>query len=448
MRRRWRTHDGTLLRRLIAVGGTIFLILLVMMSLVWSALIWSGTPSEVSVDRPSFYSSASNGRLRSIVDVFKPHSLWVWTSGNELFRIGGGSKTATKLMSQLQAATALSLTGYPLGRNAPTMPPSGQYLALRFGDGRVPVTLLMSLFKETNWHDLGDVSSLFFLTSTSDPSRYTITFQIGKTVFRAALIHAPRTLQYFFSPNDQATPYAQIPFGKQQLFLPYSSAVMRVEEWTLSQVEPSHMIDSIFADPTMLQTVRLSKRQMLYTDGSRGVSVTRTAYGNEIDYVTNSTPLNHVHFTARAALGAAVSYVNNHGGFLGAQVFSHASALSSGRMEFSFSDMIDGWSLFGPLDHLTVGVASGSVVSMSRSLTYLGKEIEQRKQKILSGTQLIERLGENQTRSITSISLGYGERLLSDNHVQLVPVYQLQLHNHTVKYVYAATGAPFSLSGV
>ncbi|MCY0875401.1 MAG: hypothetical protein OWT28_03900, partial [Firmicutes bacterium] len=66
--------------------ATIFLVILVCASLVFSALIWTGTPVQITVDRPGFFTRPTIGGNRSVADVTIPASILLWTANNELYR--------------------------------------------------------------------------------------------------------------------------------------------------------------------------------------------------------------------------------------------------------------------------------------------------------------------------------------------------------------------------
>lgn len=429
---------------------TVFLTVLVLMSLTLSGLIWTATPPKMVIDQPGFYSSALNGKLRTVHEVLQPESLWVWTVQNELFRFGGNSRPAAILMdavlhAQVQDTHLGSLTA-PTG----SLPPRGPFLELNFeGAGITPSILNWMLPLKRGILPEGAHVTAVYLSPTTQKTVYRLTITTGSRSLHAILTGVSLKVARLFTTSDEATPYALIPVGSRVYNLPYTSTVMRVEQWTLQRVEASHVIDSFFADPTLIEAIHTAKRQVLYTDGSRGVFVNAGEFGNELSYTDGSSRLLHVVKTAADSLNSVMTYMNDHGGFVGNQFLSQVvEGVGGAQARFDFADRIDGWTLFGTLDQLTAIVDNGSIIRVKRGLTYLGARFSTHEEKILSGVQLVKRLGDSRLKNVTDISLGYDALHIAPDFIELEPVYRLTHSNQSVEYLNAMNGKPLLKLGV
>ena len=428
-----------------AVTGV--LIVTVCLSLIFSALIWTGTPSQATIDRPGFFSSPTYGGLRNVEDLIRPQAVWLWTSSNELFRIGGDTKTTMAIIASLAKGKWAGHSLHRLSKSV-SLVPVHAYLKIDYGiTSKNPAPL--SLFLPAIGSQVtSPVESSLYISATGKANEFLLAFRTGQSIWQGLLSLVPKSLGNAFMPNDQETPYAQIPLDGKIMDLPYDSVEMPVETWSLARPVSSRIIDSFFADPTIVQEITEPRHVTLYTDGTRGVRTAKGAFGDQIQYMNPSQPLPGQILNPSQAFQASVFFINDHGGFVGEQNGMYVgNSLHGTDSYFTFNEWVGGWPLFSSLDQIHVAAQNGIVVGLSRELAYLSYLIAERKEQILSGTQLINRVGASELHHLTRITLGYGVLSVTADMVELTPVYRMTFSNHSARYVYANNGLPFNGTG-
>ena len=436
--------------RVVEPVKTVALAVLVCASVVLSTLLWTGTSGQVTIDRPTFFSSPLYGRRQEAGDFVLPQSIGIWTRANELFRLGGTSATAAQIVAALkQSRFASGVLKKGTEGNISPIPSSGPYLVFNYGnllyDGSLWALAMPVHGNLPSIPALGPV----YVTPGSKTATCIMSFATVGGVYHEVLDNVPHSLFADMTPNDQAVPYEQIPVNHALLHLPYAGIMMRVDTWTLAQPVASHIIDSYFVDPSLIQNVRGSKRSTFYSDGTRGVRVQDGPFGNVLTYRSPSSPVKGFQQSMAQSLLTTVPFIDSHGGFVGSDVLQGMRQLtSSSETELEFSDMIDGWPLFGSLDRISVRLQNGVVIWLNRNLPYLGMELSQVRQRILSGTQLIAAVGQKTLRGVTNITLGYGTVAITESTVECVPVYLLKFRGRPSLYLDARTGKPFFGTGM
>ena len=426
---------------------TAVLAIFVVISLAFSAMIWTGTPVRLTIDRLGFFSSPSYGNTKQPSLVLQPRAIFYWTQGNELYRIGANSETAHQLLRALANTTIAPGKSYGISSSPYAFPPEGAYIRLNFGASVLAPSVLSMLFLATPANLETAVDGSLYITAHGHEFR--LEYQTANHHEYVAVLQAPQTLAALMTKPDQALPYAQIPLAKTIAYLPYTTINMPMEDWMIDRPVSSHIIDSFFLDPTLLETVTSAPHDVLYTDGMRGVQVTRGVFGDNISYAEPSGRLVGVPEHSADAVATAVTFVNEHGGFVGdVSLQIKPATMAKGGYDITFTQMVDGWPVYGELGTVHVNVFGNTVVNMSRPLAYLNGLLDTTSTHVLSGTAVLQKLGPAAVKSIVKIALGYGTRWLGTDIVELVPVYCLTYGTGRKDYVDAQTGLPFSGTGM
>ncbi|PWI57929.1 two-component system activity regulator YycH [Sulfoacidibacillus thermotolerans] len=435
-----------LAKNVLESAKTILLILLVLCSIVLSGIVWTGTPTEMTVGRSHFFSSPLYGRERLVSDFVKPQAIWVWTKDNELFRLSGESATAQGIFQSLQGAHMRY--AHLITNKRFTVPPMGPYIALDFGhllaDGSLWSYAFPTLHTNENW----SVQGWVYLVPEVSSEDWSVYFQTSQGIDHLLLSGVANTLRSALIPNDQYVPYAQLAYDHKLFNLPYDALSMRSQTWILEDPSPMPIVNSFFRDPSLIQTVQVNRGMTVYTDGMHVVQLSRELLGFKLNYCAPQVPLAHYGETMENALTTAVPFLDSHGGFVGNEVLER---VSSGKkldpVALSFRDEVEGWPLYSQLNQIQVQLINGSVSHVTRLLSYLQSEVAQQRVTILSGSQLLQILQTMHLHQIHSITLGYGTELQTLNEVQVVPVYQIKMSRHTL-YLNAQTGQPFQGMGM
>ncbi len=424
---------------------TFGLVVLVGVSLGLSAMIWTGTPVRLTIDRPGFFSSPSYGSTRSTNGVLQPQAIYYWTKENQLFRVNNNTVWAHQIMRALSNATVLEGHSYDLVKSPYTFPPQGAYVKLDFGSSVLSPSALALLFMNSPSTMKAAIDGSLYLTSRAHGTSYRLEYRTTKNQVYVATIAADKTLAQWMEKPTQAVPYAQFPLNKALVYLPYSEITVPIEDWIIDRPVSSRIIDSFFTDPTIMQAISVTAHHMLYTDGTRGVHVIKETYGDAITYVQPGGLLSGVKQHSADAIATSVAFINEHGGFTGdvSLQIAPSSIDNVTGLAVSFHQIVDGWPIYGQLGTLHVGIVGNTVVHMSRPLAYLNELLDTTPTRILSGSELLQKLSPSSQKAILAVSLGYGTHWLGTDVIELLPVYRVTYSNQRVSYLDAQTGLPF-----
>lgn len=424
---------------------TFVLVVLVAVSLGLSAMIWTGTPVRLTIDRPGFFSSPSYGSTRSSSIVLQPQALFYWTQENQLYRVSNNTDTAHQLLRALSNTTILQGQSYGLAKSPYAFPPQGAYLKLDFGSSALSPSILAMLFMNIPPTLLTAVDGSLYITSRAHRTAYRLEYRTTKNRVFVAALRADKTLSEWMDKPSQAVPYAQFPLEKGLIYLPYSEINVPIEDWVIDRPVSSRIIDSFFTDPTVMQEIPVTSHHVLYTDGTRGVHMTKETYGDAIDYVQPGGLLSGVSQHGADAIATSVAFINEHGGFTGNVSMQIKPVPVQGvqGLAITFDQIVNGWPVYGQLGALHVQVAGNTVVQMSRPLAYLNELLDTTPARILSGSELLQKINPSAKKAILSISLGYGTHWLGTDIIELLPVYRITYSGQRVSYLDAETGLPF-----
>ena len=422
------------------------LIILVVSSLVFSGLIWLGTPNELAVDHPNFYSSPMYGSERSVDEFIRPTAVWIWTANKELFRINGSSEEMQNMLAILRKSVFLSGGLVLKSSSAAVIPPKTPYLLFDFNGLLSHASLWPLAIPIPNLPITNPVNHMVAFVPIGKDHQYKMMFSAGDKVY-IGYLKMPSGFGRWLSPTDEGIPFAQIPKNNQMYNLPYASLKMPVYHWVLYHPVATPVIDSFFLDPSLIQPILKTSTQTLYSDGMQSVGLKVGAFGNQLTFSCPSGSLLGYKQTANSALQAAIPFMDSHGGFVGDQVLSRIQK-SPDRVDLVFQDIINGWPLFSQLDQIRVRVQNGMVTGLWHSLSYPGLEASGQGRQILSGVQLLAKITNRMFSGLDDITLGYGTKRINKQVVDVIPVYRLAYRHAPAMYLDARTGLIFSGTGM
>ncbi len=433
MRLRWRVWAERL--------QSLFLIVLVVSSLALSGFIWLGEPNELAIGHPYFYSSPMYGSQRGVDEFIRPSAVWLWTGNQELFRYNGTSATVQNMLAMLRKAQFLAARIVPKTSDSAAIPDKTPYLLFDFNGLLTHVSLWPLAMPIPRLPIHRPTSQMVALFQSGKKGIYNMVFPTGNKVFVGAL-KLPSAFAQWLKPLKVAVPYAQIPNSGQLINLPYASIKMPVYRWILYHPVATHVVDSFFLDPSLIQPIAKTTEMTLYSDGMQSVELLLDEYGNDLIFSCPSGALRGYRQTANQALQVAVPFMDSHGGFVGNQVLSGLNG-SADRTNLVFQDVINGWPLFSRIDQIRVQVQNGMVTGLWHTLSYPGMEINSTGVSVLSGAELMNKLTPSMSKGLTQITLGYGVMWVDQQTIELTPVYQLQYRAAPALYLDAQTGQTF-----
>ncbi len=423
-----------------------FLLILVLSSLVFSVLIWLGTPNELAVDHPNFYSSPMYGSERSVNDFIRPEAVWLWTANNELFRYSGTSTDVQHILDILRKSEFL--TEELVAKNSPqaVIPSKTPYLLFDYNGLLAHASLWPLAIPVPGLAVTISSGQMVALVPVNKDHQYKLIVPDGNKVY-VGYLKLQEGLHHWLQPTDSAIPFAQIPKGTAVFNLPYASLKMPVYEWTLYHPVATHVIDSFFLDPSLIQPIMKTTSQTIYSDGTQSVTMKTGYFGNQLVFSCPSGTLKGYRQSSNLALQVAVPFMDSHGGFVGDQVLAGIQNTKA-YTDLVFQDDINGWPLFSQLDQIRVRVQNGMVTGLWHYLSYPGVENSKPRQMILSGVQLLSKITPKMFSGLVGIELGYGTKQVSNQWVDLIPVYRLTYRHQPAIFLDARTGHIFSGTGM
>lgn len=422
--------------------STPLLILAVLASVLFTFLIWFGSPIPVQSARTGFYTSPKLGAPSTLTRLFLPHQVWLWTGHQQLYSYPVQSGFVSKLLSALHGATTVTVAP------AKTAKVRGgtSYLELDYatsGEVGSPIQDLFPSLKQAL-----SVRSVYIKPDVKRDTLNLIAVDQQGAAFNLRASGVQLRGLSLTVPGISAVPYAQIPINGREIRLPYTNSIMPIEVWLLKQQDISGVIDSYFADPSAVIPIVDKNHKTLYTDGLRAVWLSTTSFGPTITYRNPQTG-NVIPRTGHSPLDTAVQFINDHGGFLSNQTSQGISAIkrSTDMTEILFSLSEGGFPVFGQFGSMQCIVNNGWVVTYRRALVEPSILEETQPLHILSGVQLLNLLNPRELGKIRSIKLGYGTTLFSSTAIELFPVYQIT-YSYGRVYVNATDGQVFHGTGM
>jgi regulatory protein YycH of two-component signal transduction system YycFG len=254
-----------------------------------------------------------------------------------------------------------------------------------------------------------------YLGLSSDGSNYEGKTNINGVQMAAILQGETRTTPWSVWMTENRTSY--IPAGGQ---------VWTASTWDLEEEPVLPIVHSFFVNPQVLTRIQENPTTVLWTDGSRAVQwsqVSDTLLYQDPNAAT-------VHSTSQSALSMATRFLQDHGGGPSTSYAFQTDSAMSNEETVRFVPYVDGLPIAGVNYEYQVTIRNNRVASIERPLNVRGTELKSEQHPVLDNWKLLAVLKEHMTKttiqSIASIKLAlYPEVKGSVLHLQ--PAYFLRL---------------------
>ncbi|WP_256759603.1 YycH family regulatory protein [Cohnella sp. WQ 127256] len=175
------------------------------------------------------------------------------------------------------------------------------------------------------------------------------------------------------------------------LYIPEKSSSRIVEmDVAFDRYTTEQMQDNLFFDPGITKTIQNSKSAQFYTDGKRGLKVEQDGtWLSFTDLVARTEGRNDMMDNVMAA----ISFVNEHGGWNGRHQFVKETTSETGSLNVRFQQyyrdvpiVSDSLMNFG---FIQLTMQQGGVSSYNRSLVVLDKDISNKRSRQLPGGDIL-----------------------------------------------------------
>lgn len=410
----------------------------VISSVALSALIWTGTPSDLTLDRVSYFSAPPAGIQKTVQELLQPKSMLFCRQG-DCARTGMGDSLYKKIWSALKSAELSSWKFIPSEKGAAKdgdLPSRTGTLRLQY-EMTVPGDLAPSAVPVRGMPQKAILGPVVFFSGPG--GNLSLRFASAGGWIEGAISRFPEFPGLTGEFSSGALSFVPLSGPVRSVWVP--ARALSVPFWRVYLTTPPvrSVVDSYFSDPASVMEVK-DRGRVLYTDGMRAVWIYRADGYEKIEYQNPQPSAVGRPVTARQSLFAAVRFINEHGGFSGGQTMVSISQGGVGSYDFSFGGVAGGWPIFGGVDQVSVRVSGGEVTSADRTLRLLITNVAGNSVQVPSARSILGRLPPAVLRGVTRATLGYRVRNLTGATAELVPTYRV-VSGGRVLYLDARTGA-------
>ncbi|WCK54499.1 two-component system activity regulator YycH [Aneurinibacillus sp. Ricciae_BoGa-3] len=216
------------------------------------------------------------------------------------------------------------------------------------------------------------------------------------------------------APHGEGHPYMR------PIYLPKSEGTAWRYRQFFQPLTIRQVIATLFVDPSLTREVTERDGTMIYTDGSRLVSLPRSQrYLLYRDAMQQSSGGQAV--AGSQSLETAIDFVNQHGGWTGDYSLEHYDDQQHKHdsIVYQFRQQIQGYPLFSGDEGqsiMAVETDGSAVFGFQRPMLQLDTYFERVPVHIKSGTELLNELVHRNVhqKDITGIELGYKENIVND----------------------------------
>jgi regulatory protein YycH of two-component signal transduction system YycFG len=207
-------------------------------------------------------------------------------------------------------------------------------------------------------------------------------------------------------------------------YIPSKPITMKEYRYFYQPISITQMIQALFVDPSMTREITERDGTMIYTDGSKAVSIPKDQHAIYFhDPMTEAASAS----VADNNLLRVINFVNEHGGWSGNYTFESIKKVPSQLEEtYLFRLYVDSYPIYGQknseLGSIQVDTDHSNVSGYYRPLIQLDMYFDHKDVQLMSGEELLNVLRQKgiHLTEITDISLGY-EAKMDNNHVRLFP---------------------------
>ncbi|WP_027415048.1 YycH family regulatory protein [Aneurinibacillus terranovensis] len=227
------------------------------------------------------------------------------------------------------------------------------------------------------------------------------------------------------------------------IYLPKDQANMYRFRYFYQPLTIRQVIETFFVDPNLTREVTERDGTMIYTDGSKVVSIPPHQ-----KYLLYRDPAqegsNQNEGPSVDSLNAAIMFVNQHGGWTGSYCLESTESRQrkQGAVTYQFRPQIDSYPLYGDQfgeNTVLLQTSGTAVVGFQRPMLQLDTYFERVPVTVMSGSELIHLINKSHVnqQQITGIELGFKMHIVYD-FMEIRPVWVIQRLSDSPLFINAA----------
>lgn len=382
---------------------SIILFALVLLSSVFSFLLWTYQPKYDVLDDMSYVSEVDvGGSEKKKSDLIAPTQI--------IFHHDEAISGFTKPIERqrfFKEFTSWTLYDYA-ERDFEELPETNKIVELKFPD-EFPVDLITNLFTfdeeivTPNWSFnemfliIDDEEELAELIVNSSDERKQITAIIDKNEIYYYL------LSHMEEETEITTPFITFEDGAEPIYLPNVEIEHMKKTFIANTIEPEEFVNALFASPSVV-TSNLS--EAYFTDGQRGMEVVQD--GRRLEYI-NPIQAQDTHLDALELIERSMNHINEHKGWTNDFLLEK---LDSTKNAILFRMHYEGYPTFDRYRLTTIEEKwrEEELYQYTRPLVSVGNLLNSSKKSLPSGSEVISIIKEADIldlEDINDIQIGY-----------------------------------------
>jgi regulatory protein YycH of two-component signal transduction system YycFG len=428
---------------------TFLLLILIMLSLILSGFLWYSTPRLENLNSSDYVAPQLRGHTYELADVVRPAAVFLHSGDSRHWEIKADTEASKKIMPAVNKWYFYDVTEQAWDKEDwNQLVNKRKGIEVAYNDA-VPWDIFSEMFTVRGRTSVGfsSVDRIWVYVNKEENTCYALLLS-GKEhrVLHARVSVSPMEVDSFYLAPAMIThlPEQIVVRSSLPLYLPKNRGDMIRYRYFYQLFTVQQAIETVFVDPNLTRQVTERDGTIIYTDGSKAVSIPPHR-----QYMSYNNPVHEWESvdSERAdyeSVNAAISFVNLHGGWNGAYSLESLESVRPGRPEpatYRFRQYIGPYPLFGEKDgqHIvSVRMAGGAVSAFQCPLLQLDTYFERTPVKVMSGADLIGWLKRQNINlaGIKAIRMGLHSRIIYD-FVEMVPVWEIQLADRPVMYINA-----------
>ncbi|ATO49366.1 YycH family regulatory protein [Brevibacillus laterosporus] len=442
---------------------SVVLVVLVLLSLIWTSLLLNNQPQLEFISPATFVPADKQGASKQAKDFVVPDAILFHYGEDRHTKAISSDDVYRILMGQVQNWYFNEFSYYPMTEEKwDSLTRKKLGLELQY-NSLIPISVMEQVLTLRDVDQrLTGIDRVWLYYEEADDTVYALFLSTkDHQSFRAKTAVSPKDLRnsyLLFGKNlpeqilktykdPQRSPYIvqdKLSFWSIY-YLPKKPSVMSMYNYNYLPISRKQLLESYFLDPGLVRQIVERDGTNIYTDGTRSVQVR-----NGQHLMTLTTPVwqaGDTQMTAYEQLQESVSFINQHMGWIDDFRLRSMEERTESNSQIIFRQYLGAFPVISQdsklIDNIQLNMDKGQVQSMRRSLIDLDTFFGYKEVNVASGTDLITYLQENKidTEKVSNIYLAY-QLIEQKGYMQLIPAWVVQLEGVYNKIIDVRSAVP------